>query len=262
MAGLAVVTGASSGIGEAYALELARRGEYDLVLAARRVDRLEELAQKIRKLFQAHNVSRSVTVLPVDLSEAASRAAFAEKLKALGSPVEILINNAGFGSIGAFHLQQREAEMVEVNCVASVDLTARIMPEMVARGRGQIIFVSSVAAFQPMPYFSTYAATKAFLLGFSVALRAEYFKSGVKISALCPGPTESEFHLVAGLRQKIDMMPAMSAERVVRESLDGVSRAYVVPGLRNKILSTVGRILPLRMSAQVSKLILSQFANK
>ncbi|HEX7506237.1 MAG TPA: SDR family oxidoreductase, partial [Polyangia bacterium] len=182
---MALVTGASAGIGRALA-RLAAKDGHDLVLVARRRDRLEELSAE---LTAAHGVQ--VTVIAADLSDHAAPAAIAERLRSDGKHVDFLINNAGFGSCGPFSqaVLDREVEMIHLNIRALVQLTHLFLPEMLARRSGRILNVASVAGFVPGPYMATYYASKAFVLSFTEALSAELLGTGVSITASCPGPT-------------------------------------------------------------------------
>ena len=187
--GLAVVTGASSGIGRAFAQSLAARG-HPLLLVARREDRLAELTRWAR---ERHGVAARAVV--ADLAAEEGLAACREALDGAPEPPEVLVLNAGFGSHGRLWEldREREAEMVRLNCVAVVDLAAHALPGMVARGRGALVVVSSAAAWQPVPYMATYAATKAFELHLAEALAEELRGTGVRAVAVCPGPTRTEF---------------------------------------------------------------------
>jgi short-subunit dehydrogenase len=220
----ALVTGASSGIGEQFARQLASRG-YDLVLVARRTDRLESLAAELPT--QAHPV-------PCDLANDA--AALSERVAALGVDVDLLVNNAGFGTSGPFldNDANREAEEVRVNCEAIVTLTHAFLPGMVERGRGGIINVASTAGLQPLPYESVYAATKAFAVSFTDALHTELRGSGVRVLAVNPGPVPTEWQQTAGYApDRVAVVPGqIPAEQVVSEALaayDG-GRRTVIPG--------------------------------
>jgi uncharacterized protein len=220
----ALVTGASSGIGEQFAHQLAARG-HALVLVARRAERLERLAAELPTA--AH-------VIPCDL--AADAASLPERVAELGVEVELLVNNAGFGTSGPFleHDPGRDAEQVRVNCEAIVTLTHAFLPGMVKRGRGGIINVASAAGMQPIPYESVYAATKAFAISFTDALHAELSGSGVRVLAVNPGPVPTEWQEVAGYEpDRVGVVPGrIPAEQVVRESLAAYDRGRrsVIPG--------------------------------
>jgi short-subunit dehydrogenase len=220
----ALVTGASSGIGEQFARQLAARGR-DLVLVARRADRLEALASDLPT--QAH-------VIACDL--ATDAASLAGRVEELGVEVDLLVNNAGFGTSGPFveNDPAREAEEVRLNCEAVVTLCHAFLPAMVERRRGGVINVASTAGMQPIPYESVYAATKAFAVSFTDALHTELRGSGVRVMSVNPGPVPTEWQQVAGYAENRSA-PApgeISAEQVVRESLeawDGGKR-FVIPG--------------------------------
>ena len=191
MAETALITGASSGIGEQFARQLAARG-YDLILVARRKDRLEELAEQLPTT--AH-------VIACDLATEADE--LPGKVEKLGVDVDLLVNNAGFGLRGRFlELDpERQAEMVRVNCEAVVTLTHAFLPAMVERGRGGVITVASTAGMQPLPYEATYGASKAFAINFTEALWMELRGTGVKTLAVNPGPVPTEWQEVAGYEE-------------------------------------------------------------
>ena len=187
---VALITGASAGIGLEFALRLAERG-YDLILVARRRDRLLELAAQVRS---GHGEVRA-EVIAADLSGAASAATVAAEVARLGMHVDLLVNNAGFGTHGYFETlsTEREHEEIALNVATLVGLTHAFLPAMLARGRGGVINVASTAAFQAVPYMAVYGATKAFVRSFSEALYEEVRGRGVRVLALCPGPTATEF---------------------------------------------------------------------
>src|SRR5213592_2224605 len=220
----ALVTGASSGIGEQFARQLAIRG-YELVLVARRADRLERLASELPT--EAHAV-------PCDL--ATDSASLQGRVAELGLGVDLLVNNAGFGTSGPFleHEAARDAELVRINCEAIVMLTHAFLPAMVERGRGGIINMASSAGLQPIPYESVYAASKAFVISFTDALHVELRGSGVRVLSVNPGPVPTEFQEAAGYEPgRVGVVPGeISAERVVREALAAYDRdrRSVIPG--------------------------------
>ncbi len=224
MAETALITGASSGIGEEFARALSRRG-YELVLVARREDRLRELAEKL---------DTTAHVVTCDL--ASDAASVPDKVDALGVQVDLLVNNAGFGLRGRFleHEQDRLAEMVRLNCEAVVVITRAFLPGMVERGRGGVITVASTAGMQPLPYEAVYGASKAFALNFTEALHAELSGTGVRMLAVNPGPVPTEWQQVAGYQDSgAKMMPgAIEADQVVREALRSYDRGRrsMVPG--------------------------------
>jgi len=219
----ALITGASSGIGEEFARQLAGRG-YDLILVARRKDRLEQLAEQLP------------TTAHVTESDLASDAAeLPGKVEELGVDVDLLVNNAGFGTRGHFvDLDaERDAEMIRLNCEAIVTLTHAFLPGMVERGRGGVITVASTAGMQPLPYETTYAASKAFAISFMEALSMELRGTGVKLLVVNPGPVKTEWQAVAGYDEHTRIMPGMiSAEQCVADSLRAFDRTRrsVIPG--------------------------------
>jgi short-subunit dehydrogenase len=236
-----LVTGASAGIGAAFAEALARE-QYDLVLVARRVERLEELA---KRLGEARSVD--VEVLAADLTDAAGMARVVERIEK--SAPDLLINNAGRGTFGSFADldPERELDEIELNVSALVRLTRAALPGMLERGHGDIINVSSMAGFQPMPFNATYGATKAFVNSFTEALHEELRDSGVRVQALCPGFTRTEFQETAGLeRSAVPAFAWMEAEQVVEASLRALERGDLVcvPGATNRVLATVQRTSP------------------
>jgi len=237
----ALVTGASAGIGRALACELARRGAR-LILTARRRDRLEALAAELRAS------GTEVRVLAADLFDPEAPARIFAFAEAEGLAVEILINNAGLGQSGRFVESPEEQELaqVRVNCEASVRLARLFVPPMVARGRGWVLFLASTASFEPLPYFATYAATKAFDRFFALGLAEEVARFGVKVTALCPGPTDSEFFAVARA-DAFKMRSMQSAELVARKALDGLARGRrtVLPSLDGRLLAFAVRFLPV-----------------
>ncbi len=247
----ALVTGASAGIGKALAEELARGGT-NLVLTARRLDRLEELAQK---LAAAHKIQTRTFV--ADLAQADAPEQIFQFTKEQGIAIELLINNAGFGAYGEFPTvdARRLTDMVQVNCTAVVHLTRLYLPEMVARRHGDVLILASTASFQSVPYISTYAATKAFDLLFAEGLAEEMKPYGVRVCALCPGSTESEFAEVAGQSH----VPATranreTAEKVARTGLRALAkgRSYVVSGLGNYLGVLGERLVSRRFVARVA----------
>lgn len=249
--GYALITGASSGIGWELAQVLARRG-MDVVLMARSKDRLQELAGKIEK---AHGV-RAVS-LPFDLSAPDPMASLEEALARLERPVDLLVNNAGFGVYGNFNSQgaEREAQMVRLNVMAPVLLTGLLLPGMKKRGRGWVVNVASTAAFQPVPHLGSYAATKAHLLSWTHSLDMELAGSGVRCSVLCPGSTVTNFHDVSGASERqARMMRSQTAADVAEECLAGLDRGkrVIVTGGLNRVLAGLSGFIPDGLAAQVS----------
>ncbi|NGY05641.1 SDR family NAD(P)-dependent oxidoreductase [Solimonas terrae] len=254
--GTALITGASSGIGAAFAQALAAQGS-ELLLVARSGDKLEALAAQLRAQH-----GRRVDVVVADLGLPGAAAALAATAAQRGLSIDLLVNNAGFGSAAAFvdedpaHAQR----MIALNCAALVDLAHAFVPAMLARGHGGLINVASMAAFQPAPYMSLYGATKAFVLSYSEGLWAECRARNVHVLALCPGPVDTGFFAAAGdaaLRDAIPSTMMMQADAVVAAALRALSRgdSVVVPGALNKLAAQFPRLLPrswvARMAARV-----------
>lgn len=244
----ALITGASSGIGEAFAVALAQQG-LDLVLVARSEARLTSLARQIAEVH-----ARRVEVITADLTRTEAAAHVHTATRALGMPVDLLVNNAGFGTVGAFHKLDaaRERNEILLNTAAVVDLTHAFLPDMLANRRGGIINVASMAAFQPLPFMSVYAATKAFVLAFTEGLRGELRGKGVQVLCVCPGPVDTPFFEATGtpnLRKTVPQATMMTAEAVVTASLKAFAagRGVVVPGVGNKLISVGSRLMPREM---------------
>lgn len=242
----ALVTGASLGLGEEMACQLAAYGA-NLVLTARSRDRLESLAGA---LAAEHGVE--TRCVPCDLAAPGGARQLCARVEALGVEIDHLVSNAGFGTVGPFAQSRgdEQADMVRLNCEAAVVLAGHFLPRMVQRGRGGILHVASVAGYVPMPYMATYAATKAFLLSFSAALSEETRGTGVTVTALCPGPVRTGFQARAGG----DLLPEderaeLSAEATVRAGIEAYAagRDRVVPGLVNRVNALGSRILPTRV---------------
>ncbi|GAA3737234.1 SDR family oxidoreductase [Plantactinospora mayteni] len=248
----ALVTGASSGIGAEFARQLAARG-HDLVLVARSAAPMQELAAVLR---QTHGVR--VEVITQDLAEPDAAACVLDGLRSRGLKVDLLVNNAGFGTCGRFEeiSRLRDHEQLMVNVVALTDLTHALVPPMLKRGRGAVVNVASTAAFQPTAYFAVYSAAKAFVLNFSLALWTEYRDRGVKVLALCPGPVQTGFFDVIGTR-KAAVGRMETPEPVVRRALRALDRnqGYVVPGASNFAGAHLQPRRPRKMVAMVSRLV-------
>jgi short-subunit dehydrogenase len=256
---LAVVTGASAGIGAAYARRLAAEG-FDLVLVARRKDRLEALAGELRS---RHGVE--VEVLPADLTKDAELKAVEDRI-ARGENLEFLLNNAGFGAGGWFYKTSVDSHdaMHRLHVMATLRLSHAALRQMTARGRGAVVNVSSVAAFITRPGTTSYYATKAWIVCFTEGLYLELktARSPVRVQALCPGYTLTEFHDVMGFDRKL--IPAslwMSAADVVEASLRGLARGrlIVVPGWRYKLVVAFLRLMPRFLLHAMARLPPSRF---
>lgn len=241
----ALVTGASSGIGADVARSLARRG-HNVVLVARREDRLAALAQE---LAGAHGVRAEP--IAVDLQAKAARKRLRKAVDELGLGVDVLVNNAGFGSAGLFQRLdgEREAELVRLNCEVVVALCGSYVPGMVERGAGAVLNVASTAAFQPLPTQATYSASKAFVLTFTQALAADLHGTGVTATALCPGPVRTEFVEVAGMTREASALPEfvwVPSPEVAEAGVRGLERGkgVVIPGKLNKATAIGGHYTP------------------
>ena len=238
----ALITGASRGIGRELARLFARDG-HALILVARSTGDLETLAADLRDKHSA-----DVRVEPTDLSDPASRAALCERLA--GVEVDVLVNNAGFGSNGAFHTLDlgRELAQIEVNIAALTDLTGRFLPGMVERGRGRVLNIASTAGFQAGPYMAVYYATKAYVIHFTEAIAVELSGTGVTATAHCPGATETAFAETAGNdKTKLFTKNAVaSAEAVARHAYDAMwaGRPVAVHGITNKLGAVGTRFAP------------------
>jgi hypothetical protein len=245
----AIVTGASSGIGQAIARELARRG-HGVTLVARRADRLEALASELGP------TGVRAEVIAMDLSDRGARAALPGRLSDLGLTPVILVNNAGLSTFGPVAKSDPESEMnmIEVDVVAIADLCSRILPGMVERRLGAVLNVASTGAFQPLPGQAGYGAGKAFVLSYSESLSGELRGTGVNVSALCPGPVHTGFGERAGI-SKADAEAALPAfmwetpETVARIGIDGLEkgRVVIVPGAANRVAARFGHLAPNRL---------------
>jgi short-subunit dehydrogenase len=246
-----LITGASSGIGLELARLYAAQG-HRLVLIARRQDVLHSLAEELR---QKHQIQ--VTVLVADLADREAPRQIVQVLTAQGVDVDVLVNNAGFG-LNGWHVQldeQKQLDMVQVNITALVHLTRLLLPGMVARRRGGVLNVASTAAFQAGPGMAVYYASKAFVLSYTEALHEELKHSGLHISCLCPGPTETEFVEVAGM-QGVGMFKfgAQTAQAVAQCGVRGLAanQAIAVSGLKNQVLAGLGKFIPRWLTRRVA----------
>ncbi len=237
----ALVTGASAGIGAALARELAGRGA-KLILTARRKDRLETLAAELEAM------GAEVRIVAADLNDPTAPQQLYDATEGAGLTVDILVNNAGLGQYGAFHLSPVEQELsqVRVNCEAVVRLSRLFVPRMVERRRGWVLVLASTASFQPVPYLTTYAASKAFDRFFALGLAAEVARHGVKVTALCPGPTESEFFAVARSQDFLAgrKQPASEVARLAIAALARGQRT-IVPYFGGRFTALMVRFLPV-----------------
>lgn len=232
-----LITGASAGLGAEFARQCAARGE-ELVLVARRKDRLDALAAELG----------STHVIASDLSEPGAPGRLLAEVAGLGLQIETLINNAGFGVSGdlARAPHARLLEMIDLNVRALTELCRLVLPAMIEAGRGGILNVASTAAFQAGPNMAVYYASKAYVLSFTEAVHQEMKGKGVKVTALCPGPTATEFFEVAGAASGRLAQLATDPVAVVRAGLDGLAsnKAIVIPGAMNKITAQSNRLLP------------------
>ena len=254
----ALITGASGGIGEAFARQLAARRTH-LILVARSAAKLDALA---RELEAAHAIR--ATVIVQDLTDPGAAEAVEAQVSALGLTVDFLINNAGFASYGEFQTLPlaHELELIQVNVAALTALTHRFLPGMLARGRGRVLNVASTAAFMPGPLMAVYYASKAYVLSFSEALNEELRGSGVNVTALCPGPVESGFQARAQMQdsrllsgRNPLLAPTMNADQVAREGIEAMvlGQPVRVVGLMNKVQTLTPRLLPRSVMPRIVK---------
>lgn len=244
----ALVTGASAGIGTEFCRQLATQG-YQLVLVARRADRLQAVADELRQSFGAHSI-----IITADLSQKDACETVVNRLEKDNISIEYLVNNAGYGLPGSFHVPdwQEHADFIQVMMTTVCELTWRLLPAMRERGRGFVVNVASVAGLvSPSAGHTLYGASKSFLIKFSQSLAMENEQSGVKVCALCPGFTYSEFHDVNGTREMISQLPSylwLDAKDVVADTLEAMSKekvkTVVVPGRQYKFIVFVYRYLP------------------
>jgi short-subunit dehydrogenase len=253
----ALITGASAGIGREFARQLASRARR-LILVARRAQRLEELRNELIKQHPA----LEIRFRPTNLSNMAEVESLTEWLRTEEIEIDLLVNNAGLGDLGSFATAQpdRLKEMMVVNMHALTLLTRAVVPEMIAKGEGGILNVSSSAGFLPLPGFAVYAATKAYVTSFSEALRAELRDNGITVSVLCPGPVHTEFTDVAyrpgARRHSSPEFVHVSAGRVARLGLQAIEQGkpMVVPGAIMKVAMLLTRITPMPVLRVASRL--------
>ena len=244
----ALVTGASSGIGEQFARILARQ-KMNLILTARSADRLRALAAELVDLGAGR-----IEVIPLDLSQAGAAAALWAEIEARQIAPDLLINNAGFGQGGKFNELplERQLEMIRLNVIAAVELAHCFLPRATAAGKGGIIIVASMAGMIPMPGMAVYSATKAFLMNFSEGLRQEVASRGVRVMALLPGIVQTGFQAVAGVDAAESLSySVLTAEQVAAEGLAAFAagQARWVPGLLNRLFFRLLPLIPVRLLA-------------
>jgi len=248
-ADVVLVTGASSGIGEALARRIARDARR-LVLVARRTDRLEALARELR---EANGVVADV--IPADLTQPGAVSGLVAEIERRGLAVDWLVNNAGFGTVGRFDTLpvERELEEIRLNVQALVELCGRCLPGMVARRRGVVMNIASLGGFAPGPYMATYAATKAFVLSFSEAIALELRDTGVHVLCVCPGFTRTEFQEKAEVDiHGVPDFAWMSAEVVADQAVHAVGRETVlVNGAMNRMTASAVRLVPRSLTARL-----------
>jgi len=247
----ALITGASEGIGRELAKVFASN-KFNLVLVARRESRLKELADELKKQWGI-----STWVLPKNLAHPAAPAEIFHTLRE--TRVSVLVNNAGFGTHGAFAQSQlrRSFEMMHVNIQALVELTHLFLQPMLTSGEGRILNVASTAAFQPGPFTTMYYASKSFVFSFSVGLAEELSGTGVTVTTLCPGATKTEFQARAGMARSSPWLHLMDAETVSRLGYRGLMRGkrIVIPGAFNRFASMLVRFVPVQTAARVVRKI-------
>jgi short-subunit dehydrogenase len=247
----ALITGASAGLGEGFARSLAAKGT-DLILTARRADRLETLATELRT---ANRIT--VTVFAADLADPQVPAKLLADIAAAGLTIDTLINNAGYGARGGVAELDGAVQlgMIDLNCRALVALAHGVLPQMIARRSGAILNLASVASFQPGPWMAVYYASKAFVLSFSEALHEEVKDKGIRVAALCPGPTRTEFADVAGLGETaLFKRLASGPDMVVRDGLAALeaNQAVKVSGVMNRVMAQGIRFTPRALARQIA----------
>lgn len=247
----ALVTGASSGIGAEFATQLAARGMH-LILAARRFELMSKLAQDL-------NTRHGTTchIVAIDLAESDAGKRLMDEVQRLGVQVELLVNNAGIAIIGDIETTSPDdvRQMLSLNILTLADLTYRLLPDMLERGHGAIINLSSQAGFQPVAFMSAYAASKSFVLHFSEALWAEARSRGVTVMALCPGVTRTDFFATAGVPRWLEKHAAHSPAKVVKKAIRAMEKRkqYVVPGWKNYLMTILVRLATRRTAVNESK---------
>ncbi|MBA2686057.1 MAG: SDR family oxidoreductase [Gemmatimonadaceae bacterium] len=256
---LALVTGASSGIGSDLARELARHG-HDVIITARRAPELDALATELRTL------GARATVITKDLSVPGAARELAAQLEAAGTQLDVLVNNAGFGDVGAFVAEDSDRidAMLQLNIAALTALTRAIAPGMVARKRGRIMFVASIAAYQPGPNMATYCATKAYVLSLGEAIAQELRGTGVTLTVLCPGATHTGFAAESGAEKlplfSSSLIPKMTSAAVASAGYQAMikGKPVVITGLMNKVVAFSGQVFPRSIIFPAAKLMLGE----
>lgn len=258
---IALVTGASSGIGDRLAHRLAERG-HDLVLVARDQGRLELLAKELEGAYNA-----AAQVLPADLTDPVQLQVVEDRCHDRDAPIDVLVNNAGVGSFGPFHTLDVDTEVreIQLNVVALVRLTHAAAAEMAARGRGGILNVSSLAGFQPSPAMAVYSASKAFVTSFTEAVHEELKGTGVSVTVLCPGFTHTGFQDSANVPAANGLPGFMwqEADEVAVTGLDALAknRATAIPGVLNKALGTFSSVTPHAITRRIGGAVIKRASN-
>jgi len=248
-----LVTGASGGIGYELAKLFARDG-HNLVLVARNGSKLQQIARELKAAHHVHCI-----VFEGDLSVPGSPDALFREVKNASAEVGILVNNAGFGSLGLFHKRplEEQLQMIQLNVTSLAHLTRLFLPEMIARKRGRIVNIASIAAYQPGPFMAVYYATKAFVVSFSEAIANELHGTGVRVTTICPGPTTTNFGKRAGAENSSLFRKGMTmdAATVARIGYEGMKRnkTIVVTGWKNKFLASAGRLAPRSLTANIAR---------
>jgi hypothetical protein len=239
MARTALITGASSGIGKEFAKQLAMQGN-DLILVSRSKLRLEELADELRTLYRVE-----VNVIALDLSQPGAAQQVFRHTEQLAKSVDLLINNAGFGLSGAFlnHAAEDYRGQIGLNIMTLVELTHLFLTSMVERGSGSVVNLASLLSFLPFPYCSVYSATKSFVLSFTEAIHEEYRHLGIRVLAVCPGPTDTNFFQTA---REVETKRKRTTTQVVATALSTLekNKSFVIDGTSNYMVALLGRFLP------------------
>ena len=251
-----LITGASAGIGKEFAIQLHELG-CKVILLARRLDLLNELTEQF-------NLRRpnSAEAMQGDLGNWEDLRKTCDFIKA--NQIDMLINNAGRGSFGEFEKLKSEQSLIDLNITATLQLAQAVIPQMKSRRSGSIVSLASIVAFQPLPFMSTYAATKAFNFVHSMGLREELAEYGVKVLVVCPGPTATEFGGVARVPGGMTGVSRDSVEAVVKESLKALSnnKAFVITGFKSKFIAMLSRVLPVVITAKLGKLAVKSALSK